>query len=56
MEVKTKKGRKPIEDKKRHVALYVKDSDIKKLDGIQNVQEVAYTAIKRKVKYIKNNP
>lgn len=51
--MEAKKGRKPVEDKKKHVALYVKESDIAKLEGIQNVQEVAYTAIKRKVKHLK---
>jgi len=45
-----KRGRKPVTDKKRHVALYVSDSVINTLGGIHVVQETAYQSIKRKLK------
>jgi hypothetical protein len=48
MKAKTKKGRKPVSDKKIQVSLYVKKSTIKNLKGIDNVQEVAYVAIETK--------
>src|ERR1700733_13374805 len=49
MDKKTKRGRKPVPDKKKHVALYVEESVIN-THGVPAVQEVAYSAIKRKLK------
>ena len=54
MKGKTKKGRKPVSDKKVQVSLYVKKSTIKNLKGIDNVQEVAYEAIETKETEITN--
>lgn len=50
MDKKTKRGRKPVSDKKKHVALYVEESAIESLEGVPAVQEIAYAAIQRKLK------
>lgn len=46
---KVKRGRKPIEDKKVHVPLYVPKSQIEVLDGIDNVRAAAYSGIEQKI-------
>lgn len=52
---KVKRGRKPVNDKKEHVPLYVPKSEIETLDGIDNVRAAAYTGIKLKVDEAKSN-
>lgn len=47
---KAKKGRKPVPDKKKIVALYVPESTLDKLDGVPGVQEIAYVAIEKRLK------
>lgn len=42
---KPKRGRKPVEDKKVHVPLYVKQSTIKTLKGLEKIKSISYTAI-----------
>lgn len=44
-ETKPKRGRKPIEDKKVQIPIYVKKSTIDALSGIENVRIAAYNGI-----------
>lgn len=54
---KVKRGRKPIEDKKIHVPLYVPKSQVETLGGIDEVRNVAYPAIEQKAEETKtDNP
>ena len=53
--LKVKRGRKPVEDKKVHVPLYVPKSQIETLAGIDNVRAAAYTGIEQKIDETKTN-
>lgn len=49
-EGKDARGRKPAEDKKEGVRIYIYKSAIKSLGGILAVQELFHQTIKRKLK------
>lgn len=52
---KAKRGRKPVDDKKEHVPLYVPKSEIEALNGIDGVRSAAYTGIKLKIDETNSN-
>lgn len=52
---KIKRGRKPVEDKKVHIPLYVPESKIELLAGRENVIAAAYNGIDQKITEINPN-
>ncbi len=49
---KAKRGRKPVEDKKIHIPLYVPESKVELLLGRENVIAAAYNGIEQEIKQI----